>query len=104
VPTQEPFGVYNEHHLWPRPARSSLPIETIYIEPEKHLAVEQAIPLGRCQPDQASLEGLYRHRPLVTDLNAIVQQFCVIVTLLLFIPVAFVLRQCSQIEEGGGTE
>ena len=103
MPAHELRGIHNQYDLGSLRTRFPLSIEPVRIEPEEHLAIEQAIPLCRSQIHETTPKSLCRHRLLITNVDP-AGEFRVVGTMVLFIPVTCVFRQCRQIEKCGGTE
>src|SRR6266498_4565435 len=71
--SQKSFGIYFNNDLRPRFTRATLPIQPIHVQPEEHLGVDQCEPFRGRHADEALLQCLRRHRPLVAHLHPIRQ-------------------------------
>jgi len=96
--SQKSFGIYFNNDLRPRFTRATLPIQPIHVQPEEHLGVDQCEPFRGRHADEALLQCLRRHRPLVAHLHPI-RQLRVFEPLAAFDPIPLLAMHAGRVEK-----
>jgi hypothetical protein len=73
VPSHESFNIDDQHDLRPGSAGKPLPIQSIHVQPEKYLRIDQPIPFRRQHADKAGGQRAHRQRLLIPHLHPIRQ-------------------------------